>query len=475
MPFTSTPQPPAIAVVSNHPPRGLKWRSSYWFTTFVVGLGIATDLLVYSIIIPVMPFHLESLGYRGISSLTGWLLFAYSAGLVLSTIPIAMLSERYHARRLPLIIGLLVLIGSQVMLMEAPSYAVMCIARVLQGIGSSMVWVVGLALLCDSTPEIFIGRQLGIAMSGLSIGVMVGPPVGGALYERFGYRGPIVFGLIVTVLDLLGRLFIVERKDAILWGVDPAASVVSMPEDVASTSGAQQKAPESKHQDGPQHPPNSRPLSLINVVVRLCKSPRAVVAFVITLTYGLVYSSQEPSIPLHLQRVWGFDSRRVGLVFIAAVVPTLFSSPLAGYYSDKLGTGWTVFLCLSLSLPWWVVVIIQGRVELFIVAFAIENFFTSGTISPLTAELAAVSREIEGVGYAHVYGAFNIAYGIGTSVGPIVGGQMYDHLKHGWSALCLLATGILGVCLIPTFFFVGDESLFTKLKTRLKLKVRTSL
>lgn len=39
--------------------------------------GIVTDLLVYSIVIPVMPFHLESLGYTNVASLTGWLLFAY--------------------------------------------------------------------------------------------------------------------------------------------------------------------------------------------------------------------------------------------------------------------------------------------------------------------------------------------------------------------------------------------------------------
>ena len=42
-----------------------------------------TDLLVYSIIIPVLPFHLETLGYNGISSLIGWLLFAFVS--ILST------------------------------------------------------------------------------------------------------------------------------------------------------------------------------------------------------------------------------------------------------------------------------------------------------------------------------------------------------------------------------------------------------
>lgn len=91
------------------------------------------------------------------------------------------------------------------MLMEAPNYPVMCIARVLQGVGSSMVWVVGLALLyalilhtCEKTAEqkidvtprllqplhvilVVAGKNhrlnisfpsvhIGFAMSGLSVG-----------------------------------------------------------------------------------------------------------------------------------------------------------------------------------------------------------------------------------------------------------------------------------------------------------------
>ncbi len=61
--------------------------------------------------------------------------------------PIAFLSERYSVRQQPLIFGLLILIGSQILLMEAPNYLVMCVARGLQGVGSSVVWIVGMALL----------------------------------------------------------------------------------------------------------------------------------------------------------------------------------------------------------------------------------------------------------------------------------------------------------------------------------------
>lgn len=64
-----------------------------------------------------------------------------------ATIPVAMFSERTSSRKAPLVAGIIILVGSQIMLMEAPNYWVMCIARVIQGVGSTLVWVVGLALL----------------------------------------------------------------------------------------------------------------------------------------------------------------------------------------------------------------------------------------------------------------------------------------------------------------------------------------
>lgn len=109
------------------------------------------------------------------------------------------------------------------------------------------------------------------------------------------------------------------------------------------------------------------------------------------ILYRVVYSSQEPTIPLHLQQVWNLDSGKVGLVFIAAVVPTLFcefyplrllleshqifpkASPITGFLTDKYGAEWVTVFCLLLALPWWGVVIIQQRLALFVVAFAVES------------------------------------------------------------------------------------------------------
>jgi len=64
-----------------------------------------------------------------------------------ATIPIAIFSERSSSRRMPFVLGLAALLASQILFMEAPNFALMAIARVLQGISSSVAWVIGLALL----------------------------------------------------------------------------------------------------------------------------------------------------------------------------------------------------------------------------------------------------------------------------------------------------------------------------------------
>ncbi|KAH9945594.1 MFS general substrate transporter [Amylocystis lapponica] len=487
-----------IPVLVGPKPWGLKWRSSVWFIT--TG-SIATDLLIYSVIIPVLPFQLEHLGYRGVSGLVGWLLFAYSAGLVIFTPPIAYLSEHYNMRWAPLISGLVALVCSEILLMEAPKFWVMVIARIIQGISSSVVWIVGLALLCDTVPEKYVGRQLGFAMAGLSIGFLVGPPVSGALYDKFGFRGPFIFGIGVTLVDLIGRLLIIERKTALRWGIDPAATaskdIETPQEDAADVSddtprgsvgGENSNAPTS-NTSRPSTLCSSRPadvhqvkdaekalseaspgggckdvtaqpqLSLMTLLVTMVKSPRACSVFICTLSYG--YS--RTSLPLHLQKVWHLTSSKVGLVYIASVVPGLFSSVLSGLLVDNIGPAWVAVLCLIFAFPWSVLLIVQRSLVLFIVCFGIMNFFLSGAISPITAELAAATKGLDGVGYAHVYGAFNLAYGLGSALGPIIGSQIYEHVpRRGWMALCLLATGTIVICLVLVMAFFEETPMFVR-------------
>ncbi|PCH33242.1 MFS general substrate transporter [Wolfiporia cocos MD-104 SS10] len=446
-------------------PWGLAWRCSVWYITSGIEFCVTTDLLVYSLIVPVLPFQLEHLGYTGVSGLVGWLLFAYSSGIVLFTPPIAYLSEKYNARQIPLLCGQVALVGAQIMLMLAPTYWLMVIARLLQGLSSSVIWVAGLALICDTVPERSVGQQLGLAMSGLSLGFLVGPPVAGALFSRFGFHGPFIFGIVVTMVDLVGRLFIIERKDALRWGARPL-------------SETRLAAPQSTQDGGTERIAVPSPLSLAPerrspfyiAIGKLVTSSRAIAVCASTLMYGMILASQEPALPLHLQAIWKLNASKVGIVYIAAVVPTLFSSALAGWWIDKRGTALITIAALSFSLPWIVLLTINSSLAFFIVMFALENFGVSATVSALTAELASTTKILEGVGYAHVYGAFNMAYGVGSALGPIIGGQMYDHLDRGWMAICLFGTGLIVASMILTFAYFEDKPMLNRLVARIRRK-----
>lgn len=110
--------------------------------------------------------------------------------------------------------------------------------------------------------------------------ILVGPPTAGALYERWGFRGPFIFGIIITCVDLVARLLIIERKDAIVWGIDPAALVVN-PEGGSQTDPeAITAAAEVKNQ------PAVTSYTPLGLLWRLLRSSRAMICIFNTLVYG---------------------------------------------------------------------------------------------------------------------------------------------------------------------------------------------
>ncbi|GAA5920225.1 hypothetical protein JCM5296_000392 [Sporobolomyces johnsonii] len=171
-------RPEGDEIVKGRPPFFLRVRASTWWIALCVGFGILVDLSSYSIAVPVIPFRLEQLGYTDIGAKTGWLVAAYSGGLIASSPPAAYIGAKYKGRQLPLVFGLLFMAAAIVIFMEAKSFALMVVARILQGFSGTVLWTIGLALLTDSVPEERAGVVIGYAMIGFSVGQAIGPPVG---------------------------------------------------------------------------------------------------------------------------------------------------------------------------------------------------------------------------------------------------------------------------------------------------------
>ena len=75
-------------------------------------------------------------------------------------------------------------------------------ARALQGLGSACSSVSGLGMLADNyTEDQERGNAMGIALGGLALGVLIGPPFGGFLFQVWGKSAPFLILAVLALLD----------------------------------------------------------------------------------------------------------------------------------------------------------------------------------------------------------------------------------------------------------------------------------
>uniref|UniRef100_A0A8C9X0A9 Solute carrier family 18 member A1 n=1 Tax=Sander lucioperca TaxID=283035 RepID=A0A8C9X0A9_SANLU len=82
------------------------------------------------------------------------------------------------------------------------TYALLFLARSLQGIGSSFSSVAGLGMLASVyTDDEERGIAMGIALGGLAMGVLIGAPFGSVMYEFVGKRAPFLILAFLAMFD----------------------------------------------------------------------------------------------------------------------------------------------------------------------------------------------------------------------------------------------------------------------------------
>src|SRR5262249_58187276 len=103
--------------------------------------------------------------------------------------------------------GLVALAGATVLFAFASTLPWLFAARLVQGAADAVTWVVGFALLADLYPAAERGRVTGIVMAGTSFAFMIGPSIGGWLYEIGGMRLPFLSVAILTVIVAAGLIW----------------------------------------------------------------------------------------------------------------------------------------------------------------------------------------------------------------------------------------------------------------------------
>src|SRR3954468_10225733 len=175
-------------------------RRSRGVTVALVTFATFTDIVAYSVAVPVLPALSRTLGAS--PTMIGLLFASFGVTLLTMSMPMGAVSDRV-GRKAPLVGGMLALPPSTVLFAYSDGLPWLFAARLVQGAADAITWVVGFALIADRYGPDERGRVTGIVMSGTSVAIMVGPTIGGWLYEIGGIRAPF---LLVAALALLAAL-----------------------------------------------------------------------------------------------------------------------------------------------------------------------------------------------------------------------------------------------------------------------------
>ncbi|HWD75185.1 MAG TPA: MFS transporter [Solirubrobacteraceae bacterium] len=147
---------------------------------FVAGVAQAT-------IVPLLPRL--SARFSLTATETALLLALPGLATLAVSVPAGLAADRFGARRMTLLSGVLLCVSS--LAQATPSLAVLLAGRVAFGIAYGVVWTTGMAWLADLDTTTG-GRGLGPSVTSSSVGIMVGPAVGGMLAQVAGLAAPFV-------------------------------------------------------------------------------------------------------------------------------------------------------------------------------------------------------------------------------------------------------------------------------------------
>ncbi|KAK6338974.1 hypothetical protein TWF696_009770 [Orbilia brochopaga] len=437
----------------------LAFRSSKEFIITTVTFGIFVDILLYSIVVPVLPFALVWRANVEESTVQRWIsvmLAVYGAGLLVASPIFGYVADHTKYRRAPFLWGLVLLAASTAMFCVGNSIPILIVARLIQGMSGGCIWVVGLALVIDTVPANEQAQSMGFVSIGLTAGFSLGPLLGGVIYAKAGYVAVFILAFAVIGFDIVMRILVIEKSAAKKWLPDPPADTqASALEDQSKQNPALTLRETMANAPAGQE-------SRVPAILLLLRLPRQLNSILITVVLGTIFSGFDALLPLRVKYVFNFNSTAAGLIFLSIIIPSLLA-PLVGRYSDRYGPRWFVVIAFFLAAPFFVLLRLPshdttGDIVLMCALLACIGFVVSaampGAMGEVSAAVVEYERERPGVfgergAFAQAYALFNIAYSGGSVVGPLLGGLLNDAV--GWNNV-VLVFGVL--CLLTSFITV---------------------
>ena len=343
----------------------------------------------YGMVVPTLPFLARRFG-AGETEI-GLLVGLYAVAGLIASLPLAAFSDRYGRRTL-ILIGLGLVILAAAGFVFAPSYGWLLVARIVQGLGASAIWIGSLTLAGELSHDDAMGRSMSWMTGAWAAGFVVGPAIGGLgsdLAVPF-----LLYGFLSVAGLILG------------WVALPSTRVSAE---------------------------RIRLANLIDVLGNRAVRQSATATFAASFFFAAV----ESFLPLMAADA-GVTRTQIGLLFALAGLPPVLLPRLVGTFADRLGDvpvlmGGLVYTALLAALflpafdnlPYPILFLLVGLVDVavFVPAIALLN-------------RGREERERSFATAVHSY-----AFSGGFFVGPLAGGAVAE--AHGEGALFQLLTVVL--------------------------------
>lgn len=341
--------------------------------------GVATFAMLYAVQ-ALLPLLSEE---YGAPPATASLALSVTTGaLALCLIPATVVADRWGRVRV-MTVSLTVATALGLLVPLAPSFAILLVLRLLQGVAMAGLPALAMAHLTDEVHPGAVGRAMGLYIAGNTVGGLSGRLLASAVADVAGWRwGMAAVALLAVVCTVAFRLLL-------------PASRAAQPQPAPARALAARLAQHLRD-------PGIRSLCLLSFLLMS--------AFVTVYNY-LGYRLLAPP--------FGLSQTVVGLVFLAYLAGTS-SSPIAGALGDRFGRKvvlWTSVLfgigAAALTLPDSLPLVLAGLVGLTVAFFAAHS----------VASTWVSRRALRG--RAQASALYLLAYYAGSSVGGSLGGVAF--------------------------------------------------
>jgi MFS family permease len=119
--------------------------------------------------------------------LLSWISTAYLLAASMLLVPAGRLAD-IHGRKKVYTAGVIIYTLSALLLASSASVYEFIFYRLIEGVGASMIFSTGIAILTEVFPAGERGRALGINSAAVYLGLSLGPVLGGFLTQNYGWR-----------------------------------------------------------------------------------------------------------------------------------------------------------------------------------------------------------------------------------------------------------------------------------------------